>query len=463
MPSRQDQLHSYQFSMQRVVAALVMRETDPAQSPFRRAAGATLASILIAAIIAAGFGVYGVFTGRGNEGWRKPFAVVIEKESGAHFVFQDDKLRPALNFASAVLAGGSGRPAVHTVAHASLVGVPRGVPFGLPGLPDSLPGAGELLGLPWSVCGVPAADSQPPASVLALGDGEVAGGGHELPDGEAIVVEALGRDGTDLQTYLLWKRLLFPIDESSATALYDKSRIRVPAAIVNVLPKGVKIESIVVPGAGAQSNLPGYRIGQLLKRQGLQESSSDAWAVVVKDGVIKLTQLQYELARKANLVTGLPEKQISRQEFDSLRVVEDRVPSDLGDPRTPPTKVFPLPEQQVTTLCAVSTKDAAIEVRVGAKISLAGRERAAPGGDGKQVLVDYVFVEPGKGALVTTGYATLLITDRGVAHALPRADIATMLGYDGKAPVKVPAELAALVPSGPALDPDKVRNSAVRS
>jgi hypothetical protein len=38
-----------------------------------------------------------------------------------------------------------------------------------------------------------------------------------------------------------------------------------------------------------------------------------------------------------------------------------------------------------------------------------------------------------------------------------------MLGYDGKAPVKVPAELAALVPSGPALDPDKVRNSAVRS
>ena len=47
MPSRQDQLHSYQFMVQRVVAALVMRETDPAQSPFRRAAGASLASVLV--------------------------------------------------------------------------------------------------------------------------------------------------------------------------------------------------------------------------------------------------------------------------------------------------------------------------------------------------------------------------------------------------------------------------------
>src|SRR5215217_6301502 len=52
MPSRQDQLHSYQFSVQRVVSALVMRETDPAQAPFRRAAGATLASILLAVVIA---------------------------------------------------------------------------------------------------------------------------------------------------------------------------------------------------------------------------------------------------------------------------------------------------------------------------------------------------------------------------------------------------------------------------
>jgi len=54
MPSRQDQLHSYQFMIQRVVAALVMRETDPARSPFRRAAGATLASVLCAAIALGG-------------------------------------------------------------------------------------------------------------------------------------------------------------------------------------------------------------------------------------------------------------------------------------------------------------------------------------------------------------------------------------------------------------------------
>ena len=50
MPSRQDQLHSYQFTVQRVVSALVSRDTDPAQAPFRRAATATLASVLLAVV-----------------------------------------------------------------------------------------------------------------------------------------------------------------------------------------------------------------------------------------------------------------------------------------------------------------------------------------------------------------------------------------------------------------------------
>jgi hypothetical protein len=50
LSSRQDLLHSHQFLLQRVVAALVLRDPDPGRSPFPRAAGATVASVLVAAI-----------------------------------------------------------------------------------------------------------------------------------------------------------------------------------------------------------------------------------------------------------------------------------------------------------------------------------------------------------------------------------------------------------------------------
>ncbi|MGH3664184.1 MAG: type VII secretion protein EccB, partial [Micromonosporaceae bacterium] len=93
MASRRDQLHSYQFMIQRVVAALVMRETDPAQSPFRRAAGAIFAGIMVGIIVIAGFAIYGLWKPGGNLAWKaeadasgKP-AVVVEEETGAVYVY----------------------------------------------------------------------------------------------------------------------------------------------------------------------------------------------------------------------------------------------------------------------------------------------------------------------------------------------------------------------------------------
>src|SRR5262245_2790829 len=103
MPSRQDQLHSYQFMIQRVVSALVMRETDPAQSPFRRIASATMAGALFAALGLAGAAVYGALRGASAEGWRDNSTVIIERESGAKYIYRDGTLHPVLNYASALL------------------------------------------------------------------------------------------------------------------------------------------------------------------------------------------------------------------------------------------------------------------------------------------------------------------------------------------------------------------------
>src|SRR3712207_5522871 len=156
MPSRQDQLHSYQFAVQRVVAALVMRETDPAQSPFRRAAGATLAGVLVAAIALGGVAAYGAIVGGGSKSWRNDKAVIVEKESGARYVYRNERLHLVVNYASALLLVGSAPPKTVLVSRRSIEGVPRGAPLGIPDAPDSLPAANRVVGVPWSVCSSPA-------------------------------------------------------------------------------------------------------------------------------------------------------------------------------------------------------------------------------------------------------------------------------------------------------------------
>src|SRR3954451_15744884 len=152
MASRRDQLHSYQFLLQRVISALVMRETDPAQAPLRRGVGAAFAGVMIAVIVAAGFGVYGIFTGVGSNNWQANGSVVVEKETGASFVYTGGMLHPMLNYASALLASGQPSPQTFRVAASKLVGVPRGVTLGIPGAPNSLPAATQALGPPWTLC-----------------------------------------------------------------------------------------------------------------------------------------------------------------------------------------------------------------------------------------------------------------------------------------------------------------------
>ena len=66
VPSRQDQLHSYQYSLQRVVAALVTHDPDPHRSPLRRAGTTALVSLVIAALAVGGAAVYGLLTGHSN-------------------------------------------------------------------------------------------------------------------------------------------------------------------------------------------------------------------------------------------------------------------------------------------------------------------------------------------------------------------------------------------------------------
>ncbi len=134
MASRSDQLHSHQFMLQRAVGALAMRDPDPVSSPMRRIGGALFASVMIAVLAVAAVGVYGVLRPGTGNAWRDGRAMIIEKETGARYVFRDNVLYPVLNYTSAVLILGTSDPV--TVSRSALEGVPRGTPMGIPGAPD---------------------------------------------------------------------------------------------------------------------------------------------------------------------------------------------------------------------------------------------------------------------------------------------------------------------------------------
>jgi hypothetical protein len=80
--SKRDQLQAHQFLVQRVTSALVRRETDPEQPPFRRPSGAAVGSLALAVVALAVVGVYGLIVPGGSKAWRDDDAVIVEKETG---------------------------------------------------------------------------------------------------------------------------------------------------------------------------------------------------------------------------------------------------------------------------------------------------------------------------------------------------------------------------------------------
>jgi type VII secretion protein EccB len=462
MPSRQDQLHSYQFVVQRVVAALVMRETDPAQSPFRRAAGATLASLLIAAIALGAVGVYGLLTGGGSTKWRTDGAVVIDKDSGARFVYLEGKLHPVLNHASALLIGGASAQRPVRLSRKAIAAEPRGEPRGIPNAPDPLPARTSLVGHPWTVCSavVPGVGAGP-RSMLLLGAGPA--GGSALGDRGLLIRHPDGG------VHLLWnrRRHLVRDDEIVLSALGWAGQPAVPAspALINSMPAGADLELIDISGRGDSFRfVPGTEIGEVFVVRG-QGAGRDQYAVAVRGGLASITEVQLRLlladpATRAAIDQSEPTP-LPLSDFAAIPKVDDLVPAGAA----PPVATPDLAAAEAGAVCAVVRDESGVaEVRIQATMpEVAGAmttgERSAAGA----VLADYVRLPPGGGAVVEAvpapgarGGALSVVTDLGRRYAVPDAEVLASIGL-GVAAVRVPANVVALLPAGPALDPEAAR------
>ena len=234
MQTRRDLYQAHKLMVQRLNLALLQGEPDLPESPMRRLNTAMFCGVLVAVLVMAGFGIYGLLFPGGATGLTKPGTVIVEEESGATFIYSEPQkeMIPVTNLASARLLLGEQQVTVTATSSASLEGFHRGTRVGIPGAPESLPAQDRLVRAPWSACVVEGMDTggerRPYTSLI--GGMEV--GGRPVGQESAIIVEGGG------QTWLLWSNQRMLVSPDSVRALPDGQRRQVPEAWLNALPVG---------------------------------------------------------------------------------------------------------------------------------------------------------------------------------------------------------------------------------
>jgi type VII secretion protein EccB len=459
--SKRDQLHAYQFLVQRVISALVTRETDPEQPPFRRPVNAAFGGVAIAVIALAAVGVYGMLNPGGNTAWADGKSVVVEEETGTQYVYLDGRLHPVANYTSALLALGD-HAETRSVSRNSLAGVPRGPRIGIPDAPDALPAADGLLGGGWTICSQPTPDltgTVVPTSVLVVG--QTMRGGVRL--GDRAVLLDVPETG---DRYLLLRGYRHLISKPDALAvglaLRGTPAVRVSPAVIESIPAGRPIAPIPVARMGEPARV--VRADVLAGQLFAVSTSRGVQYYLAEVGQLRpVTELQYDIQRAYQATaaaypgTGpaaLPMGLIEAGGAPQVGVA----PAKPGDP--PSVRPDFVETDDAATVCLTFEPGAdvpgvTLSPAMPAVDPMTMTPRRTPRG---AVLADRVLVPAGRAAVVEAAPSAdaprgtfLVVTDQGVAHPLASPDVLAVLGYDGVEPVRMPAGLVARIPMGPGL------------
>jgi type VII secretion protein EccB len=460
VPSRQDQLHSYQYSLQRVVAALVTHDPDPSRSPLRRAGTTALVSLLIASLAVVGAAVYGLLTGNSDVKVRDTGVVFQEKGTGARFVYLDSdrKLHPVLNYTSGLLLSSGQTPSLKSVSAEKLASVPLGDPLGIPDAPDSLPRADALVTDRWSVCTDRGAGGTPRSTLLV---------GDRLTDGTiaARAARALLVRDPENQTYLIFGNRRFAIPDARLVTTKrvlgwaDQEPWPVALGWINAVPPGPDLTAPALPDTDGSSPAEGFQVGDVV-------TGSGQFGVILPDGLAALTEMQGKLmeARPG----AEPARDIGAQ-FNRLLPDSKTKLSDANDPNGLPPTVPVLVEGTPAPTCITLPVDPKtgdgirIDPTVPEGIAVSGTG-AAPGA----VLADLVHVARGRGVIAVVaaspdapaGSGTVsVVTDVGRQFPLADRALLAKLGYGDVKPRPIPAPLISLLPPGPPLDPARARQT----
>jgi type VII secretion protein EccB len=465
MQSRRDQVQAQSYVLGRLTSALVAAEPEAAENPHRRLLIGTVAGTLIAALVVAGFAVYGFLRPGGATSWRKPGTVVVEKETGSRYVLVDGRLRPVLNYSSALLLFGK-KPAVTSVSAASLRSVPRGQSVGIVGAPDALPAPTALAGANWTVCAVAGRDAAGTLATATTLTVDRSPAGPALGPDQGVVARAPGGE-----TFLVWRGRRFALTQTWLTRVfgYDGAPAPVEPGWLDQLPAGSDIGPLAVPGRGEPGPVVDgaqTQIGQLfvariagtaerhylLQRDGLSQLTPTGVAVVSSDP---------ETARAYGARPVVPTELTAAALAGLPGSKEAVLPGDL--PETPPAVASAGPGR----VWCVRGGEAGGAVRLTAEAPLPPGAVAV--GDGVGVTrtartATAVGVAAGVGGLVrlgrpgqAPGTSYFVVTDAGIKYPLADPSVAEALGYPTSVAATVSPALLELLPTGPLLDPRRAR------
>lgn len=470
MQSRRDQLQAYRFLTRRALAALVTGEPDMPEPPMRRLTLTTITGIMVAILVAAGFAAYGLIK-PGSPSKLSTGTIYIERETGARFVLLGDQLHPTLNYTSAVLAAitgdQQGKVDVKTVSASTLAHKPHGPTIGIPGVPDSLPrNTNRLVRSPMSVCSqqvVQQTDNNLAKVTVSVGDSAAA---TALPSDAAAIVAT----PHDSHPYLLWHGQRLRITSPTiATALNLQSSqpLVVGTAFLNALPQGPALTTPSIPSAGR----PGLSVGNTstLVGQLVQISDDNSFLLVLSDGVVAVTPVEAALLQTLPLAgqRRSPVKvsraialglRASSSGADVLRQQFANLPSS-GLPQVPDAPA------QAGGLCVLFRENAPAVLATPPGNAPSNGTRIDDSAQSKQGLADEVRVPAEKAELAmpdNNSATRFVIAAPGRKFAASNLAL-NGLGYSSETPVKLPAEVLLLIPSGPALDAQAARVPATGS
>jgi type VII secretion protein EccB len=463
MASRKDQLHSYQFMLQRSISALVMRETDPAVSPLRRGVGAAFVGVMVAVIVAASFGIYGLLTKTGASKWQQDNAVIVERETGRHYVYTG-KLTPTSNLASAMLLAGKSPPTKFTVSRNSLKGVLRESLRGIPDAPDGIPGPKDIESSAWSLCAqgnLGRTGETGTSTQVILKVGQSALHGRKLADNTALLVS----DQNNKTDYYMISRgyrhrIYYP--DLVLHALYGNLTPlpNVGTAWIDGIPEGTAIFPIAPPNRGARSVVRGRKVGDVLF---VPKKDATDYYLVQADGLAVITPMQLQIYQGQVQVKPIQVGQPSLANVPTSRIgYGNGATDDYYAPTTTPT---PATTSKVRAMCAVYESEAMTPTMVVDADQVSPDLTTETGARTGMAtpLADRVFVRSGRGAVIRTAESNAysIVTDNGIRYPVADAEALGCLGMPADRAVVLPALLVNRLPTGPTLSKTAAAAAAV--
>ncbi|MFF3334494.1 type VII secretion protein EccB [Streptomyces sp. NPDC002888] len=471
MQSKRDQVQAHTFIMGRLTSGMLLADPDAPESPLARTTRGVFIGCLIGVLVAAGAFVYGLVSPGGNTSWKTSGGLIVNRDTGARYLYIDGRLRPVRNYASALLIGGGGLTSTD-VRTASLRGTPVGAPVGIPGAPDSVPAASDLDDGAWQVCSTVGRAEDTTGTTTAV-TALVAGAPTQ---GQAVAADqGLLVTGPDQVSYLVWQGSRLRLDKDSGAAVslgYGSLTPRpVSAAFLDALAPGPVLASPAVPGrGGAGPALGGARstVGQVFAVR--VPGSAAQYYLLRQEGLVPLT------ATGVALVLGDPAtraKAYGGKAPTALELGADLLRTHLAGGKSVAASLATLPDSPPRAVGVADDMAACAQVQPGEdhtritsvlvpRSALAPVTQAAAGESAAACLaVDEVVVRPGRGALVrvlgaggaTVGDTTYLVADNGVKYRVPSADALKALGYGEDDVVALPSPLLSMLGSGPDLDP----------